>query len=66
MRIFLLIMAVFFFFGGVVYWSTAATSIHQIYSGVLLLISAIFLSGAGIVDAINKLQTNIQDFIKSK
>ncbi len=64
MSIFLFLLAVLFFIVGSFSWLMAATSIHQIGASVALLIGAIFLSGAGIIEAINKMKDDVIKVLK--
>ena len=56
MRIILFVLAVFAFIGGAAVLITAKSAAHEIEGLILLVIFAIFLTGAGIVEAINLLK----------
>ena len=59
MRIILFILALFAFIGGTAILTTAKSATHEIEGLILLVIFAIFLSGAGIVEAINLLKKEL-------
>ena len=56
MRIILFVLAIFAFIGGAAILTTAKSAAHEIEGLILLIIFAVFLSGAGIVEAINLLK----------
>ena len=59
MRIILFVLAVFAFIGGAAILTTAKSATHEIEGLILLVIFAIFLSGAGIVEAVNLLKKEL-------
>lgn len=56
MRIILFVLAVFAFIGGAAILTRANSAAHEIEGLILFVIFAVFLSGAGIVEAINLLK----------
>jgi hypothetical protein len=56
MRIILFVLAIFSFIGGAAILTTAKSAAHEIEGLILLVVFAVFLSGAGIVEAINLLK----------
>ncbi len=56
MRIILFALAIFAFIGGAAILTTAKSAAHEIEGLILLVIFAVFLSGAGIVEAVNLLR----------
>ena len=56
MRIILFAFAIFAFIGGAAILTISKSAAHEIEGLILLVICAIFLSGAGIVEAINMLK----------
>jgi len=58
MRVLLSILAIIALLLGAVIFSGAQSAIHEIEALLLFLIFAVFTSGAGIVDAINKQSIN--------
>jgi hypothetical protein len=54
MRIFLFILCFLSFMSGAGYMSSGTSAIHQILAGVFLLMAAVLLCGAGIIEAINQ------------
>ena len=44
---------------GLLWFAVAKTSIHEIQAAVLLLISAVLLSGAAVVDAVHQLRRQV-------
>ena len=56
MRMILFVLAVFAFIGGAAILTTANSAAHEIEGLILFIIFAIFLSAAGIVEAINLLK----------
>ena len=59
MRIILFVLASFAFIGGTAILTTTKSAAHEIEGLILLVIFAVFLSGAGIVEAINLLKKEI-------
>jgi hypothetical protein len=59
MRFILFVLAVFAFIGGAAILTTAKSAAHEIEGLILLVIFSIFLTGAGIVEAINLLKKEI-------
>ncbi len=59
MRIILFVLAIFAFIAGAAILTTTKSAAHEIEGLILLVICAIFLSGAGIVEAINLLKKEI-------
>lgn len=66
MKIFLLILAIIFLLSGLGLLVSAQSSIHEIGAFVLLLISAVFLSSAGIIDSVNQFQNDVKSYFKNK
>ena len=56
MRMILFVLAIFAFIGGAAILTTANSAAHEIEGLILFIIFAIFLSAAGIVEAINLLK----------
>jgi hypothetical protein len=56
MRIILFVLAILAFIGAAGILTTAKSAAHEIEGLILLVICAIFLSGAGIVEAVNLLR----------
>ncbi len=59
MRIILFVLAIFAFIGGAAILATAKSAAHEIEGLILFVIFAIFLTGAGIVEAINIVKKKI-------
>ena len=59
MGIFLTVLAMFWFLVGGSLYLLSSTSIHETEALVMLLISAVFLAGAGIVEAVNTLRSEV-------
>jgi len=59
MRIILFVLASLAFIGGAAILTTNKSAAHEIEGLILLVIFAIFLTGAGIVEAINLLKKEI-------
>ena len=59
MRFILFVLAVFAFIGGAAILTTAKSAAYEIEGLILLVIFSIFLTGAGIVEAINLLKKEI-------
>jgi len=60
MRILLFILGVLAFTGGLLILSSAKSAIHEIEAFILFLIGSVFVSSAGIVEAINLLRKEMQ------
>ena len=60
MRIILFVLAIFAFIGGAAILTTTKSAAHEIEGLILLAIFAIFLSAAGIVEAINLLKKEMR------
>ena len=60
MRIILFVLAIFAFIGGAAILTTANSAAHEIEGLILFIIFAVFLSGAGIVEAINLLKKELR------
>lgn len=65
MRFFLFLLSVLAFLAGVTILAQAKSAIHEIESGILFLIFAVFLSGAAIVDAVHNLMEKQSQKFKS-
>ncbi len=61
MRIMLFLLTILSFIFGAVIFTGAKSAIHEIEAFVLFLISAVFFSGAGIVEAVNQLRKQISN-----
>lgn len=59
MRLLLFFLAVVAFLAGAGILTTAKSAIHEIEAFILLLIAAVLLSGAAIVEAVNELRREI-------
>lgn len=59
MRILLFILAILAFLAGASILATAKSAIHEIEAFVLFLIAAVFISGAGVVEAVNLLRKDM-------
>jgi hypothetical protein len=55
----LYILAIVAFLAGGVIWGEAKSAIHEIEAFILFLISAVFISGAGIVEAVARLRQEL-------
>ncbi len=62
MRILLFVLAIFAFVVGLGFLGVAGSAIHEIESFILFLISAVLMSGASVVEAINRLQRDVATF----
>ena len=62
MRILLFVLAILAFLLGVGILAIAKSAIHEIQAFILFLIGAVFLSGAGIVEAVNSLGRKLASF----
>ena len=56
MRMFLLILGVLIGLGGLVVFGGAESAIHEIEAFILFIIAAVLISGAAIVDVLNKIK----------
>jgi 4-hydroxybenzoate polyprenyltransferase len=56
MRILLFILATLAFLVGASIFTAAESAVHEIEAFILFLISAVFISGAGVVEAVNLLR----------
>ncbi len=56
MRILLFILAIFALFAGATILVDAQGAIHEMEALILFLISAVFITGAGVVEAVNLLR----------
>lgn len=59
MRVLLFILAILAFLAGGAILGGAKSAIHEIEAFILFLISAVFISGAGIVEAVNRLRKEL-------
>ncbi len=59
MRILLFVFEILAFVAGLVVLASAKSAIHEIESFILFLIGAVFLSGAGVVEAVNSLRNDL-------
>lgn len=59
MRILLFILAILAFLVGVSILNAAKSAIHEIEAFILFLMSAVFISGAGVVEAVNLLRKDM-------
>ncbi|MEA2031445.1 MAG: hypothetical protein U9N55_07625 [candidate division Zixibacteria bacterium] len=59
MRILLFILAIVAFFAGGAILADAKSAIHEIEAFIIFLISAVFISGAGIVEAVHQLRKEL-------
>lgn len=59
MRILLFIFSILAFLAGASILAAANSAIHEIEGFILFLISAVFLSGAGVVEAVNLLRKDM-------
>lgn len=59
MRIILLILAIISFLAGAAIFAGSKSAIHEIEGFLLFLVSAVFISGASIIDAILLLRNEI-------
>lgn len=59
MKVFLFIIAVLAFLSGLGIFGAAASAIHEIEAFMLFLIAAVLLSGAGVIEAVNRLGKEI-------
>jgi uncharacterized membrane protein YoaK (UPF0700 family) len=64
MRIILFVLAIFAFVGGAAILTTAKSAAHEIEGLILLVICAVLLSGAGIVEAINLVKKEMSSMKK--
>lgn len=62
MKILLFVLAIFAFVFGLGFLGVAESAIHEIESFILFLISAVLMSGASVVEAINRLQRDVATF----
>jgi hypothetical protein len=62
MRILLFILAILAFLAGASIFAAAKSAIHEIEGFMLFLISAVFISGAGVVEAVNLLRKDMASF----
>lgn len=60
MRILLFLLAILTFLAGCGILAGAKSAIHEIEGFILFLMSAVFISGAGIVEAINLLRKEMK------
>ncbi|MDA1143295.1 MAG: hypothetical protein O3B01_32465 [Planctomycetota bacterium] len=60
MRVILAILAIAAFFAGAAILGDAKSAIHEIEAFILFLISAVFISGVGIVEAVNQLRKELK------
>lgn len=56
MRILLFLLAILAFLAGAGILAGAKSAIHEIEALILFLIGAVFISGAGVVEAVNQLR----------
>lgn len=56
MKILLFVLAIVAFLAGGGVLAEAKSAIHEIEAFILFLISAVFISGAGVVEAVNQLK----------
>lgn len=61
MRVILFILAIVAFLVGAVILAGAESAIHEIEGFVLFLVSAVFISGAAIVEAVNIMRKNLEE-----
>lgn len=59
MRVFLFIISVFWFLCGVGVFLGAKSAVHEIEGCILILISVVCMSGAGIIEAVNRLRVDV-------
>ena len=59
MRILLFLLAILAFLAGAGIFASAKSAIHEIEAFILFLITAVFISGAGIVEAVNQLRKDL-------
>jgi hypothetical protein len=59
MRILLFLLAILAFLAGAGILAGAKSAIHEIEAFILFLISAVFISGAGVVEAVNLLRKEV-------
>lgn len=59
MRILLFLLAVLAFLAGAGVLTAAKSAIHEIEAFILFLIGAVFISGAGVVEAVNVLRKEV-------
>lgn len=59
MRVLLFLLAVLAFLAGTGILTVAKGAIHEIEAFILFLISAVFISGAGVVEAVNVLRKEV-------
>ncbi len=59
MRILLWILAIVALLVGAIIFAAAKSAIHEIEGFMLFLISAVFISGAGVVEAVNRLRKDM-------
>ena len=59
MRVILFLLAVLVFLAGAAILTEAESALHEIEAFILFLIGAVFISGAGVVEAVNMLRKDI-------
>jgi len=59
MRVLLFLLSILAFLVGIGILVSAKSAIHEIEAFILFLISAVFISGAGVVEAVNLLRKEI-------
>jgi len=64
MRILLFLLAILAFLAGAVFFVSDKSTIHEIEAFILFLISAVLISGAGIVETVNLLRQEMAAFKK--
>lgn len=60
MRIFLFIFGVLAFLAGALILASAKSAVHEIEAFVLFLVSAVLVSGASIVEAVNRIHRKVE------
>ena len=63
MKYLLFVLSILAFLAGLAILVAAKSAIHEIQAFILFLISAVFFSGAGVVEAVNQLK---KDLVRGK